>query len=454
MPRLDERETNAYDTLGVAPGCSASEIKSAFHRLIDNGHYRVGLPARYHEQRARQIGEAYATLGDPVSRRAYDDSLAGPSGRALWPAGASDAAEEPLVQPAAGAAPQRIPITKAHLSEFLLPTENPQPETTSEPPSPATENVSEIRQPEEEPIESNDEESVSAVHEEYPLREEDWTSAEVRRVPKKSLGIAAAVATIALIALALFLWWPRPSPISRTAPESQLADRARMGAQDNDQPVQVAAEGAISSPEKAKEDGSPARENATQIVDRPAGESATETPVPSAIPTPETQTQSSASEAASDAPGLSTSSPPSQAPAGTPATPATGPATGSLGTAAPGPVAPGVAPAVGPPRIVSSPTSGVVRVPAQWIGGGPVDSDNRHRRFKGTVIVQFTVLADGRATGCVTAKGSGDEELDAATCRLVEQRARFKPALDAQNRPVASQAHAIYQWGHWRRPKP
>ena len=64
----------------------------------------------------------------------------------------------------------------------------------------------------------------------------------------------------------------------------------------------------------------------------------------------------------------------------------------------------------------------------------------------------YTVQANGRVSGCVTARGSGNPDLDAITCRIVEERSRFKPALDAQNRPVASQAHAIYVWsrGHHR----
>jgi len=94
----------------------------------------------------------------------------------------------------------------------------------------------------------------------------------------------------------------------------------------------------------------------------------------------------------------------------------------------------------------------VIRSPAQWIGGGPTDADNRRGRYQGTVAVQVTVEADGRVSRCATVRGSGNAGLDEMTCRLVRERARFTPALDARGRPVASQAHTDFVWGR-RRPR-
>jgi TonB family protein len=97
------------------------------------------------------------------------------------------------------------------------------------------------------------------------------------------------------------------------------------------------------------------------------------------------------------------------------------------------------------------PGASAVGSAAQLIGGGPTKVDNPRGRYVGSVIVQFTVQADGRVSNCGPVRGSGNADLDALTCRLVEERMRFKPALDAQGNPVASTAHARYEWGRRRR---
>jgi protein TonB len=69
------------------------------------------------------------------------------------------------------------------------------------------------------------------------------------------------------------------------------------------------------------------------------------------------------------------------------------------------------------------------------------------------VVVQFTIEPSGSVSNCTPARPSGNAEMDALTCRIVVQRARFAPARDAQGRAVASQAHATYVWGRGRRSK-
>lgn len=101
--------------------------------------------------------------------------------------------------------------------------------------------------------------------------------------------------------------------------------------------------------------------------------------------------------------------------------------------------------------IAASPAGRPITTPAKWISGGPTDADNRRGRLRGSVVVQFTVLPEGRASGCTAARPSGNAQLDALTCRIVTERARFTPARDALGRPLASQAHATYVWGRGRR---
>ena len=64
----------------------------------------------------------------------------------------------------------------------------------------------------------------------------------------------------------------------------------------------------------------------------------------------------------------------------------------------------------------------------------------------GAVLVAVRVQTDGRATDCKVNRGFGDPEIDAMTCRLVEQRVRFEPARDAQGRPYVDWYGYMQRW--------
>lgn len=64
----------------------------------------------------------------------------------------------------------------------------------------------------------------------------------------------------------------------------------------------------------------------------------------------------------------------------------------------------------------------------------------------GTVSVQYTVTAKGRATGCTVTRSSGNLELDRATCRLIEERFRYEPSCDARGNPVESGIVENHSW--------
>ncbi len=53
----------------------------------------------------------------------------------------------------------------------------------------------------------------------------------------------------------------------------------------------------------------------------------------------------------------------------------------------------------------------------------------------GRVFVAVRVQVDGRATDCKVNRSSGSPIVDQWTCRLVEERVRFRPAVDGQGRP-------------------
>jgi protein TonB len=70
----------------------------------------------------------------------------------------------------------------------------------------------------------------------------------------------------------------------------------------------------------------------------------------------------------------------------------------------------------------------------------------------GTVTVMYTVEVNGRATGCHIVHSSGNADLDQGTCQAIEQRYRFRPATDAQGRPVSSEEIDDHEWVPHDRP--
>nr|WP_299909599.1 energy transducer TonB [Sphingomonas bacterium] len=64
----------------------------------------------------------------------------------------------------------------------------------------------------------------------------------------------------------------------------------------------------------------------------------------------------------------------------------------------------------------------------------PVDA--LRRGGHGVVSMLARVSADGRFAGCAVTETSGSKELDAASCALLEHKARFEAATDATGRHI------------------
>lgn len=64
----------------------------------------------------------------------------------------------------------------------------------------------------------------------------------------------------------------------------------------------------------------------------------------------------------------------------------------------------------------------------------------------GIVAVTLTVAADGKVADCVVDQSSGSPSLDVQTCRILWTRAHFKPARDAQGRPVQDTFRQRIRW--------
>lgn len=69
-----------------------------------------------------------------------------------------------------------------------------------------------------------------------------------------------------------------------------------------------------------------------------------------------------------------------------------------------------------------------------------------NRGIGGRVSVTFTVETTGRVTNCRVTRSSGIPELDALTCRLMEQRFRFRPSTDRYGRPIRDEVDWDHDW--------
>jgi protein TonB len=88
--------------------------------------------------------------------------------------------------------------------------------------------------------------------------------------------------------------------------------------------------------------------------------------------------------------------------------------------------------------------------PPRWLKGEIKDKDypraSAQAGVGGTVSVRFAVEPNGRADDCVVTHSSGHEDIDEATCRLIEQRFRYRPGTDRAGRPVRTFLVEKHTW--------
>lgn len=72
--------------------------------------------------------------------------------------------------------------------------------------------------------------------------------------------------------------------------------------------------------------------------------------------------------------------------------------------------------------------------------------DLRSRGIGGRVGMVFTVGTNGRVTSCTVTRSSGVPELDALTCRLIQERFRYRPSTDRYGRPVPDEVEGEHDW--------
>ena len=83
---------------------------------------------------------------------------------------------------------------------------------------------------------------------------------------------------------------------------------------------------------------------------------------------------------------------------------------------------------------------------AQYFSNDDYPVEALRRGAQGTVAFRLDIDASGTPTACTIEQSSGDAALDQATCDIVRTRARFRPARDAQGRPVPDTHSARVTW--------
>lgn len=111
--------------------------------------------------------------------------------------------------------------------------------------------------------------------------------------------------------------------------------------------------------------------------------------------------------------------------------------------APPPPVPPAPPP---PPPPVKASRAAPKGNPGGWATDADYPPSAQRAEESGTTSFRLEVGADGRATSCSVTGSSGSSTLDEATCRLVQKRARFKPAIGSDGQPTTDTYSNRIRW--------
>jgi protein TonB len=97
------------------------------------------------------------------------------------------------------------------------------------------------------------------------------------------------------------------------------------------------------------------------------------------------------------------------------------------------------------PSLVARPAQ-AMRNPASHFEAADYPAQALAQRAQGSTGFRLRIGEAGRAETCDIERSSGSDALDRATCQVLTSRARFRPALDAAGRPVASDFSGTIRW--------
>ncbi|WP_162527219.1 energy transducer TonB [Sphingomonas solaris] len=81
-----------------------------------------------------------------------------------------------------------------------------------------------------------------------------------------------------------------------------------------------------------------------------------------------------------------------------------------------------------------------------WLKQSDYPAESLEAREQGELTASFEVSETGRVENCRIIRSSGYLRLDDATCPLIEERARFRPATDAAGKAMRSADVRTWRW--------
>lgn len=97
-------------------------------------------------------------------------------------------------------------------------------------------------------------------------------------------------------------------------------------------------------------------------------------------------------------------------------------------------------------RKIPEPIGGV----PQWLRHEDYPERALRANASGVVHARMAVGPDGRVRDCKVVRASGNQDLDSWTCRRLERRARYRPAIGPDGAPTEAAALVTVVWRTWR----
>ncbi len=121
-------------------------------------------------------------------------------------------------------------------------------------------------------------------------------------------------------------------------------------------------------------------------------------------------------------------------------------------SAPPTPTAPPIPPVVPPAMPPPPPTPDLSKKasprgnPGRWASNDDYPPRAQREEREGTTSFRLSIGPDGRVSDCSITGSSGHADLDAETCKLMRQRARFTPELGRDGNPTTGSFASRVRW--------
>jgi protein TonB len=83
---------------------------------------------------------------------------------------------------------------------------------------------------------------------------------------------------------------------------------------------------------------------------------------------------------------------------------------------------------------------------SSYVSDADYPSTAARNEEQGTTRFKLAVGSDGRVKECTVTSSSGSSALDATTCKLMRQRAKFQPATGADGKPTGDTVASAIRW--------